>query len=176
MDADLIPGIIGTLIPFGVFVMVVLIVWFGTREKQARVQARTDLHKHLLDKFGSGAELAQFLETEGGKKMIEDLGRPSPAAQFLTDPASSRARALKHIQAGFILLFLGIGFLVVTYRGIRLGDPGCSVHRVGDRLSWSQPLCLCGCRRAGKRKTKVSQPDGPNGCGVPEAWAAPASG
>ena len=164
MDADLIPGIIGTLIPFGVFVMVVLIVWFGTREKQARVQARTDIHKHLLDKFGSGAELAQFLETEGGKKMIEDLGRPSPAAQFLTDPASSRARALKHIQAGFIILFLGIGFLVATYEESDLVIPGALCIALGVGFLVGAVVSL----RLSKRweaDNESSKPEGPTAAG-----------
>ena len=116
------PAVLGTLIPFGAFVMVVFIVWFETRQKQTRVQARTELHKHLLDKFGSGAELAQFLETEGGRKMVEDLG---------TDRVSPKERALKHIRAGFIMLFLGIGFLVATYEESNLVIPGAVFIALG---------------------------------------------
>ena len=68
----MVPAVIGTFIPFAGIAMIVLIVWFKTRFRQARVQARTELHKHLLDKFSSGTELTQFLETEGSYR---DRGR-----------------------------------------------------------------------------------------------------
>ncbi len=95
--------------------MVVLIAWFGSREKQARVQARTELHKHLLDKFGSGTELAQFLETEGGRKMIGDLGK---------DRSSPKERALKLVIAGTVLTCLGAGFLILMYEDSDMVIPG----------------------------------------------------
>ncbi len=99
------PGAIATLVPFGAFVMIVFIVWFATREKQAKVQARTELHKHLLDKFGSGTELAQFLDTEGGRRMVEDLG---------TDRVSPKERTLKRVVAGTVLTCLGAGLLILN--------------------------------------------------------------
>ena len=116
------PDAIGTLIPFGAFAMVVFIVLFRTREKQARVQARTELHKHLLDKFGSGAELAQFLETEGGKKMIEDLGKGD---------VSAKERSLRPLIAGIVLTCLGIAFLVLTYYEPDLVMPGGILLAIG---------------------------------------------
>ena len=116
------PDIIGTLIPFGAFVMIVFIVWFVTRAKQARVQARTELHKHLLDRFGSGTELAQFLETEGGKKMIEDLG---------TGHVSPKERTLRPIIAGTALTCLGVAFLLLTFREPDLLIPGGLLLAIG---------------------------------------------
>ena len=56
---------------------------------------------------GSGTELAQFLETEGGKKMIEDLGKGG---------VSLKERTLKPVIAGTVLTCLGVAFLVLTYR------------------------------------------------------------
>ncbi len=116
------PAILGMLIPFGAFVMIAFVVWFGTREKQARVQARTELHKHLLDKFGSGTELAQFLETEGGKKMVEDLG---------SERKDPHARTLGLLIPGTVLSCLGLGFLVLTYEVQNLVIPGGLVLAVG---------------------------------------------
>ena len=116
------PEVIGTLIPFGAFVMIVFIVWFITRQKQARVQARTELHKHLLDRFGSGTELAQFLETEGGKKMIEDLGKAD---------VSPKERVRKPVIAGTVLTCLGVAFLVLTYREPDLVIPGGLLLAIG---------------------------------------------
>ena len=106
---------IGALIPFAGIAMIVIIVWLGAREKQARVKARTELHKHLLDKFGSGTELAQFLDTEGGRRMVEDLG---------TDRVSPKERALKLMVAGIVLTCLGAGFLVLMYKTSALVIPG----------------------------------------------------
>ncbi len=109
------PDVIALFIPFGAFVMVVFIVWFRSREKQERLQARTELHKHLLDKFGSGTELAQFLETEGGRKMIEDLGKGE---------VSAKERTLRPLIAGTVLTCLGVAFLVLTYYEPDLVIPG----------------------------------------------------
>ena len=109
------PEMAGVFVPLGVFVMVVFIVWFGAREKQARVQARTELHKHLLDKFGSGTELAEFLDSEGGKKMLGELGE---------EKVSPRERALKYFRAGVIIAGLGVGFLVLTFKVSELVIPG----------------------------------------------------
>ena len=59
------PEVIALFIPFAGIVMIIFIVWFGTRARQAQVQAKTELHKHLLDKFSSGTELA----VKGGAKL-----------------------------------------------------------------------------------------------------------
>ncbi len=118
------PEVIGTFIPFAGIAMIVFIVWFRTREKQARVQARTELHKHLLDKFGSGTELAQFLETEGGKKMIEDLGKGE----------SPKERTVRPVIAGTVLTCLGVAFLVLTYREPDLVIAGGIVLAIGIGL------------------------------------------
>ncbi len=104
---NLSPLLIPILVPMAAFVMVVFIVWFKTREKQTRTQARTELHKHLIDKFASGVELAQFLETEGGKKIIEDLGRAE---------SSVKTRALAPMVAGSVLACLGVAFLLLALR------------------------------------------------------------
>ena len=131
------PEVIGTLIPFGAFVMIVFIVWFITRQKQARVQARTELHKHLLDRFGSGTELAQFLETEGGKKMIEDLGKADVSPEG-TRPktrdrwncsdvpgsglSGSNLSGAGPCHTGGLLLAIGIGFLIGAFVTLRLSN------------------------------------------------------
>ena len=99
------PEVIGVFIPFAGIVMIIFIVWFRTREKQAQVQGRTELHKHLLDKFSSGTELSQFLETEGGKKMIEGLGKGH---------ISLKERTLIPMIAGSVLTCLGVAFLILT--------------------------------------------------------------
>ena len=92
------------LVPLAGCAMIVLIVFFATRAKQARIQSRTELHKHLLDKFSSGGELTTFLETEGGQKMLEELG---------SERIDPRERWLKSLRTGIILTFLGGGLIVL---------------------------------------------------------------
>ena len=116
--------IAGTLVPIVFFALIGFIVWLITRARQARVQARTELHKHLLDKFGSGTELAQFLETEGGKKMIEDLGKGE----------SPKERTVRPVIAGTVLTCLGVAFLVLTYREPDLVIAGGIVLAIGIGL------------------------------------------
>ena len=151
MDED----VIALGIPYAGIAMIVFIVWFASRGKQARVQARTDLHKHLLDKFASGTELAQFLETEGGRQMIEDLG---------TDHVSPKDRALKHIRVGFILLFLGIGFLAATYEKSDLVIPGavCIALGIGFLIGAFVSMRLS---KGWEAENELSQPDGQTGAG-----------
>src|ERR1700686_2282088 len=59
------------LVPYAVFAMVLGIVWLGTRQKKARLQMQAEFHKQLLDKFGSGREFADFLESPGSQRFIE---------------------------------------------------------------------------------------------------------
>ena len=93
------------LVPPALFTMIVLIVFFAIRLRQARVQSRTELHKHLLDKFNSGGELATFLESEGGKKMLANLG---------SERLDPRERWLKNLRTGIVLTCLGIGLSVLA--------------------------------------------------------------
>ncbi len=93
------------LIPLAGCTMIVLIVFFSIRLRQARVQSRTELHKHLLDKFSSGGELTTFLESEGGKKMLADLG---------SERIDPRESWLKSLRTGIVLAFLGLGLSVLT--------------------------------------------------------------
>ncbi len=112
----------GILIPLGSFAMIGFIVWFISRAKQAKLQARTELHKHLLDKFGSGTELAQFLETEGGKNMIEGLGKAD---------VSPKERTMKPVMTGTVLTCLGLAFLLLTFREPDLVIPGGLLLAIG---------------------------------------------
>ena len=51
------------------------IVWMGLNARKASmlVKARTELQTKLLDRIGSGHELAEFSRTEGGQRFIQAL-------------------------------------------------------------------------------------------------------
>lgn len=55
------------IVPVALFAMVVLLVWFGHRSGSIRTREQADIRKRLLDKFGSGQELTEFLGTPQGK-------------------------------------------------------------------------------------------------------------
>jgi hypothetical protein len=105
------------------------IVWMGLNARKASmlVKARTELQTKLLDRIGSGHELAEFSQTEGGRRFIQALSM---------EPGESRIskgmpvdRILGSIQKGVILALLGLGFLFLSLR-YRMLDPGAFVFTV----------------------------------------------
>ena len=119
------PEIIALFIPFAGIAMIVFIMWLVFRGEHQKMQARTERHKQLLDKFGSGTELSEFLETDGGKKMLEDLARGS---------VTPEQRALRLMIAGSVLTCLGVAFLILTFRVPDLVIPGGLILAVGIGL------------------------------------------
>ena len=107
MDQQQIGALIPILTPLGFFAMVVLLVWLGNRKSQARIQARAEVQKRLIDKFDSGRELAEFLGSEGSKRLLEALGE---------DKHSSRKWVLTMMTVGVVLSAFGIGFLAVMWK------------------------------------------------------------
>lgn len=140
------PEMSAVFVPLGSFVMVVFIIWFATRQKQAQIQARTDLHKHLLDKFGSGNELAEFLESEGGKKMLGELGE---------EKVSPRERAMKYFRAGVIIGGLGAAFLALTFKEPDLVIPGGLLLGLGMGF-----LIAAWATRRWSRDSELAEPEG----------------
>jgi hypothetical protein len=94
---------------------------FSGRKAGALIRARADLQTKLLDRLGSGREVVEFCQTEGGKQFIEALSMgtiESPASK-----GSPTERILGSIQKGIILTLLGLGFLVLAQKYHR-DDPG----------------------------------------------------
>jgi len=94
---------------------------FSGRKASALIRARADLQTKLLDRLGSGREVVEFCQTEGGKQFMEALSMgtvDSPASK-----GSPTERILGSIQKGIILSLLGLGFLFLAWR-YRLDDPG----------------------------------------------------
>jgi hypothetical protein len=94
------------LVPLGIFAIVALIIWLVNRAKVQNIRALSELQKHFLDKFGTGQELAQFLETPQGQKFLSEMtikgGNVSP-----------KDRIMKSIKSGIVLVALGAGFFAL---------------------------------------------------------------
>lgn len=61
----------------GVFAAFVAIVWLRARVHQVRLVRQAETQQQLLAKVQSGRELAEFIETEDGKRLLR---------QFESDP------------------------------------------------------------------------------------------
>ena len=92
-----------SFIPLAAFAMVVCIVWLNARQKQARIQARAEWNKQLLDKFASSQELVAFLGQEGSERFLDEM--------WSEKRQGPKERILGIIIPGCIITSIGIGFL-----------------------------------------------------------------
>ncbi len=97
--------IVAIIMVFGGIVAVFWVVFSTIRRlKVARVQS--EVHSKLIDKVGSSPEFLTFLDSDAGKQLVASLGIEQPSRE----PYS---RILSSVQAGVILLFVGIALLVL---------------------------------------------------------------
>ena len=93
--------------PLGLFALVMFTFWLLIRRSQARTQVRAELHRQLLDKFGSGREFAEFLESKGSQRLLEGLW---------AQQVNAKERVLRTMGAGVVLTVLGLGALALSWR------------------------------------------------------------
>ena len=96
-------AILAMLVPFAVCLLIGVAVWLWYRQKQAQIEVQAEVHKQLLNKFSSGRELTEFLESKGGQRFF--------------DAMSSQRRAgpdhvLRMMRTGIVLTTVGLGLLV----------------------------------------------------------------
>jgi hypothetical protein len=99
---------VGILLPLGAFVMVAIIVWVASNEKQAKARYRAEVQKELIAKFGSGRELSEFLNSEGSRQLLGALRSSREDAQ--QDP---RHKIIGLIIGGLINLAVGAALFYV---------------------------------------------------------------
>jgi len=93
------------LVPLGLFLLVGFIVWLQARRGGQRVAAQLELSSKAIERLASAEDLARFLETDAGSRLFQ----LAAAGQHGVERA-----ILRSIQAGIVLLFLGLAFLVLT--------------------------------------------------------------
>jgi hypothetical protein len=112
-------------------------LWLVFRRYQLQVQARmqrTETFNRMIDKFGTSSEFVDFLQTETGRKFLED-----PA----TSPAHPMAGVRRSIQGGTILFVLG-GALFVNALRLR-GETDINYVRQAMGLNyWGTIFIGCG--------------------------------
>ena len=73
-----------------------------TRRQQMRVSA--EFHTRLMDRVGNMKEFGEFLNTDGGQRFLHSLSTSRGDVP--------EQRVLRALQAGIVLLFLGIGVFI----------------------------------------------------------------
>ena len=79
-----------------------LVIWIVAARLQDRARHKLELHARLLERFASPGELKEFLESEGGRRL---LGSLSPRH-------SVAPRLLLTVQAGVVVTILGSGLQI----------------------------------------------------------------
>ena len=83
---------------------VVYVIVDGYRRRQ-QVKVVTEVHAKLLDRLGSAKEFAEFFTSDAGSRFLESLSS--------SEGGAPQVRILRSMQAGFVLLALGVGFFIL---------------------------------------------------------------
>ena len=97
------------LVPIGAFAMLSWVVYTVVEGVRRWHQQRTlgQSQVKLLDKIGSVDELGAFLNTEGGTRFLTSL-----ALEGSSQGGGPQLRILRAVQAGAVLLTLGVGLFL----------------------------------------------------------------
>jgi hypothetical protein len=121
-------GFLGDLSPllafacFLSFSVWVIRVILENRRWTRTFKLQSEVHTRLIDKFGSNAELASYMQTEAGRRFLE----AAPIAVSLENGArvpNAVARVLTPLQIGIVLVLLGIGLLVLRHTSAEMEIP-----------------------------------------------------
>jgi hypothetical protein len=77
---------------------------------------QSDVHGKLIERFTSNQELASYMQTEAGRKFLEAAPIPVAFDQHQHVP-SAIARVLTPLQAGIVMVLLGLGLLSLQQAG-----------------------------------------------------------
>jgi hypothetical protein len=113
------------LLAFGAFLIVLtwtLRLFVESRRWNRIFTLQSEVHNRLIDKFSSNQELAQYMETESGKRFLE--AAPIPV-NFGPDQRVPNvvARVLLPLQIGVVMVLLGSGFLLLRHAGPDMDTP-----------------------------------------------------
>jgi hypothetical protein len=87
--------------------MMVAIFYFSAKSKSDKARYQAEVQARLLDKFGTGPEFVQFLDSTQGRKFLGDL-EAAPKVR-------TQDRMLSGIRNATVLSFLGIAFTLLSF-------------------------------------------------------------
>jgi hypothetical protein len=99
--------VLAVITVFAIFACLVgFTVWITSRRRQQRSRAMFDLQRQMLEKFGSASEFVTFLESDSGRKFVENISSESQ---------TQASRIFGSIQKGAIFALVGVaGFGVIA--------------------------------------------------------------
>ena len=100
---DLAPIVIGVV--FTVATAWVITVIVRAFKEKSILRTRAELYNRLLDKFNSGNEFAEYLESETGRQFVEEI---------TVQTAAPTNKILGSIQKGVIMTLIGFGLIVLA--------------------------------------------------------------
>jgi hypothetical protein len=86
---------------WGFFGYVLYLITITIRRKQ-----RNAMQQHVLDKFASAKDFADFVQSPAGQKYV---------MSFADTATSSQSAILNSVRAGVVLLFTGLGFQFTNF-------------------------------------------------------------
>jgi len=108
---------------FGLTGLFLLLRMFVENRRWSRIfKLQSDVHGKLIDKFTSNQELSAYMETEAGRKFLEAAPIPLGIEHDRRMP-SAVARILTPLQAGIVMVLLGIGLLSLRHAGPDMDTP-----------------------------------------------------
>lgn len=91
----------------GQFAFLGFIIWVVARAREARMRQRSEERTRLLERFSSSEDLAAFLSSEAGARLLQvDKGSAHPTHKLTVA-----------LFAGLITLFIGFAFVIVVFQG-----------------------------------------------------------
>jgi hypothetical protein len=109
-------SILSDIVPLSVFICVLLaVVWvvraaLENRRWNRSFKMHEELHGKLIEKFASGQDFSTYLQTEAGRRLLEWT---PPALDTVGGRPHAIGRILWSLQAGVVLLLVGVGLLVL---------------------------------------------------------------
>ena len=101
--------VLGELIPIAAIIfsnlafIVVALVWW--RIKQRRLELQAEVQTKLIDRFGSSAELVEFLKSSTGREFVHGVQKGAAGA--------AQQKVVGGIRKAIILSFFGLGLMAV---------------------------------------------------------------
>jgi hypothetical protein len=99
-----------------VFMMLTMWAFFGAAlyivATTLHRRQRNQMQQHMLDKFASAKDFADFVQSPAGQKY---------AMSFADTAASAKASILNAVRLGIVLIFTGFGLQTMGSRAMRFG-------------------------------------------------------
>src|SRR5215475_996941 len=99
-----------------VFMMLTMWAFFGTAlyiiATTLHRRQRNQMQQHMLDKFASAKDFADFVQSPAGQKYV---------MSFADTAAGAKASILNSVRLGIVLIFVGFGLQTMGFGAMRIG-------------------------------------------------------